>query len=176
MGVLVQSDHNCNEILSRSKIPDYARDYRNGYLFIKGIDKCFEYFLDNMNKATSGVFENHRVDKIKKFIDKFEKAQRLNYLNDISDKEIDEFNIPFSNILLEKLDDFSDYYVDDEWDFEEEMFDRHVDADFPGYKNLVECIKLFHSKFKLVTHKYEINWHDSDSDDEYDSDSSFNDI
>ena len=164
MGILVQSDHNCNATLN--KVPDYAKDYKNEYLFIKGIDKCFEYFSDNINKADRGVFENHRVDKIKKFIGIFEKAQRLNYHNDTNNIEIDEFNLPFSNILLEKVDDFRDYYVDDEWDFEEEMFDRHVDFEFPGYKNLVECVKLFHRKFKLVTHKHEINWHDSDSDDD----------
>ena len=38
MGILPQSDHNCNATLSKSKIPDYARDYRNEYLFIRGID------------------------------------------------------------------------------------------------------------------------------------------
>ena len=38
MGILAQSDHNCNATLSKSKIPDYARDYRNEYLFIRGID------------------------------------------------------------------------------------------------------------------------------------------
>ena len=26
MGILPQSDHNCNATLSKSKIPDYARD------------------------------------------------------------------------------------------------------------------------------------------------------
>ena len=38
MGILPQSDHNCNATLSKSKIPDYARDYRNEYLFIRGVD------------------------------------------------------------------------------------------------------------------------------------------
>ena len=36
--ILPQSDHNCNATLSKSKIPDYARDYRNEYLFIRGFD------------------------------------------------------------------------------------------------------------------------------------------
>ena len=38
MGILPQSDRDSNSILSKSKIPDYARDYRNEYLFIRGID------------------------------------------------------------------------------------------------------------------------------------------
>ena len=169
MGILPQSDHNCN-VLTQNKIPDYARDYRNEYLFIRGIDKCFEYFLDNINKADKGVFENHRVDKIKKYINILEKAQRLNYLNDTTNIKIYDINLPFSNILLEKLGDFGDYYVDDEWEFDQEGFDRFVDREFPGYKNLVKCIELFHSKFKLVTFESLINWPDSDSDDGIDSD------
>lgn len=25
--------------------PDYAKDYKNEFLFLRGIDKCFEYFF-----------------------------------------------------------------------------------------------------------------------------------
>ena len=63
MGILPQVDHNCNSTLN--KVPRYAKDYKNEYLCIRGIDKCFKYFLDNINKADKGVFENHRVDKIR---------------------------------------------------------------------------------------------------------------
>ena len=30
--------------MSRKVIPDYAKDYKNEYLFIRGIDKQFKYF------------------------------------------------------------------------------------------------------------------------------------
>ena len=53
-------------------IPDYAKDFKNEYLFILGINNEFKYFLDNMNGATRGLFENFRVDKIKKFINYFQ--------------------------------------------------------------------------------------------------------
>ena len=49
-------------------IPNYAKDFKNEYLFILGINNEFKYFLDNMNEATRELFENFRVDKIKKFI------------------------------------------------------------------------------------------------------------
>ena len=114
---------------------------KRNIFYIKGIDKCFEYFLVNINKADKGVFENLRVDKIKKYINILEKAQQLNYLNDTTNIKIYDINLPFSNILLEKLGDFGDYYVDDdEWEFDQEMFDRFVDREFLGYKNLVKCI------------------------------------
>ena len=78
---------------------------KRNIFYIKGIDKCFEYFLDNINKADKGVFENLRVDKIKKYINILEKAQQLNYLNDTTNIKIYDINLPFSNILLEKLGD-----------------------------------------------------------------------
>ena len=155
--------------MSRKVIPVYAKDYRNEYLFIRGIDTCFKFFLENMNKADKGIFQNNRVEIIKKKINKLDQSQRLGYLSDISSMEIDEQDVCYSNLLLERLDDFADYYVD-ELEFDEERFDRFVDCEFPGYKNLVECINLFHNKFKIVFNKYKIILPDSD-DDRVDSDS-----
>ena len=39
-------------------IPDYAKDFKNEYLFIIGINNEFKYFLDNIKEATHGLFEN----------------------------------------------------------------------------------------------------------------------
>ena len=55
MGILPQSENNSNSTLNKSKIPDYAKDCKNEYLFIKGIYKCFKFFLDNLDKADKGV-------------------------------------------------------------------------------------------------------------------------
>ena len=63
MGILEQK--NCVRSLN-SKIPEYAMDFKNEYLFIRGINKEFKYVVENINEATRGLFENHRVDKIKK--------------------------------------------------------------------------------------------------------------
>ena len=85
-------------------IPDYARDFKNEYLFIKGINYEFKYFVDNINEASRGLFENHRVDRIKKFIKKFVLAQKLGYLNDVSNFEIKssdvEYLIKIKKILI----------------------------------------------------------------------------
>ena len=52
-------------------IPNYAKDFKNEYLFILGINNEFKYFLDNMNEATRELFENFRVDKIKNLLNYF---------------------------------------------------------------------------------------------------------
>ena len=80
---------------SNSKIPEYAREFKNEYLFIRGINKEFKYVVENINEATRGLFENHRVDKIKKFIKKFLLAQKLGYLNDVSNFEIKSSDVDY---------------------------------------------------------------------------------
>ena len=166
LGILAQTSNYQKFIKKTNQIPDYAREYRNDYLFIRGIDTCFKFFWDNTCKADKGIFQNNRVEIIKKKINKLDQAQRLGYLNDISNMEIDEQDVFYSSSLLEELNDFTDYHVDDDWEIDQERFDRFVDRDFPGYKNLVECIELFHSKFKMVfdKNKIKIIWPDSDSD------------
>ena len=52
------------------KIPEYAKDFKNEWLYIRGINKEFKYFWDNIDNATRGLFQNYRVDRIKKFIKK----------------------------------------------------------------------------------------------------------
>ena len=72
MGSLDQVDHDCNAILSKSKIPDYARDYRNEYLFIKGIDMCFKYYVELLKNWKYNTLDL-RVDRINKYLDIYEK-------------------------------------------------------------------------------------------------------
>ena len=75
--------------MSRKVIPDYAKDYKNEYLFIRGIDKQFKYFLDNIEKADQGVFQNNRVEIIEKNVNRLEKAIKMGYFKDNSNLEID---------------------------------------------------------------------------------------
>ena len=88
MGILDHTSNFQNCIKKTNKIPEYAREFKNEYLFIRGINKEFKYFVENINEATRGLFKNHRVDKIEKFIKKFLLAQKLGYLNDVSNYEI----------------------------------------------------------------------------------------
>ena len=147
--------------------PDYAKDYKKEFIFIKGIDNCFEYFLKNLNKATTGVFQSHRLEKIRLWLPRFDKFHPFNtQLN-----KIDEEDVSCSVILLEQLAEFTDYYVTDEWEFDIVEFCNYVDKDFPGWSNLVETIKLFHSKFIMVYNYYPnilVNYDESDESDESD--------
>ena len=71
MVILAQTSNYQNCIKKTNKIPEYAREFKNEYLFIRGINKEFKYFVDNINEASRGLFENHRVDRIKNLLKNF---------------------------------------------------------------------------------------------------------
>ena len=73
-----------NCIKKTNKIPEYARNFKKEYLFIRGINKEFKYFVDNINDATGGLFENQKIFRIKYFIKRFLKGQERGKLKDIS--------------------------------------------------------------------------------------------
>ena len=116
--------------------PDYAKDFKNEYLFIIGINNEFKYFLDNMNEATRGLFENLRVDKIKKFISKFLLYQNSGYFKDLSNFEIKSSGIKNLIRIKKKFNDFNNLinYRKDCYDGDEQNF---VDP-CPGFINIIE--------------------------------------
>ena len=60
--------------------------------------------MDNIDDAYHGLFLNHRVEIIKKHIKRFELAQRLGWINDVSNFEIDSNDVYYiSNIRLKEI-------------------------------------------------------------------------
>ena len=118
MGILEHFSNSQNCIKSTNKIPEYARDFKKEYLFIRGINKEIKYFVDNINDATTGLFENDRVDRIKYFIKRFLKGQERGKLQDISNfiiRKYDFLNIEefYLNMIFEEDDNpsYRDFYV-----------------------------------------------------------------
>ena len=155
MGILEHFSNSQNCIKSTNKIPEYARDFKKEYLFIRGINKEIKYFVDNINDATTGLFENDRVDRIKYFIKRFLKGQERGKLQDIS-----------SFVLRNYISFIEDLYliIIYEIDFEE--------VDKLDYRHFYELFCKFYEKIKIV-------YYDDDDDDEYvysDSEDSDSDI
>ena len=134
-------------------IPDYAKDYKNEYLFILGINIEFKYFLDNIDEATCGLFENFRVDKIKKFIRLFLAYQNLGQFKDLSNFVIKSSDIKNLIRIKKNFNDFNNLinYRKDCYDGDEQNF---VDP-YPGFINIYDDFVLFCSKFKI---KYDRFW------------------
>ena len=152
MVILALSSNFQNCIKKTNKIPEYARDYKKEYLFIRGINKEFKYFVDNINEATRGLFENHRVARIKYFIKRFLKGQERGKLQDISSFVLRNYDISFIEDLY--------LIIIYEIDFEE--------VDKSDYRDFYELFCKFYEKIKIV-------YYDDDDDEYVYSDSEYSD-
>ena len=121
------TSQNC--IKSTNKIPEYAREYKKEYLFIRGINKEFKYFVDNIDKANTGLFENHRVDSIKYLIKRFLRGQERGKLKDISNLVLPKYDYMY-------IQDFYIYYS-------LEFYDN------PSYIEFFDFIDKLYNKIKI---------------------------
>ena len=173
-------------IKSNNKITPYARDYEKEYLFIRGLNKEFEYFKNKLDKLNDGLFESNISNKIKYNMKRFLRGQEKGKLKDISNLMLPRYdvdNLIFINdqFLMYKIrwDFFNSSDDSDDSDDEDDGSDD-VDVDvgiddsddededdgknvYPGFKEIYDIFKLFFSKIK-----YE--GCDSDSDSDSDSD------
>ena len=171
MGILTQYDHNCNATLSKSKIPDYAKDYRNEYLFIRGINKTCGDFVKKLDDKE--IFKSSKADKLMLYINKLYKAEELGYLNDISKIKFLEEDIKYIDSLELQLDDYRDLYCGEySYEFDEEKYNNNIENDYPGFKKFFECVSPLINKLQIDMNIINrINFDsDSDSDDGVDSD------
>ena len=157
-------------------IPDYAREYKNEYLFIRGIDKTCEKFVKRLD-LEGEVFKSPQANKIMLYFNKFLKAQQLEYLNDISESYLKENDVGFIESLELQLVDYSDLYLNpDSYEFDQERYDN-MENNYPGFNKFFECFRRFYNKLK-VEYLIEEDYYKSiiyDTDDDSDSDSDSDD-
>ena len=84
MVILAHTSNFQKYIKKTNKIPDYARGYKNEYLFIRGINKECEKFVKILDQEGE-IFNNRQAKKVMYYFNKFLKAQEIEYLNDISE-------------------------------------------------------------------------------------------
>ena len=185
MVILAHSSNYQKCIKKTNKIPDYAKEYRNEYLFIRGIDKTCGKFAKRLD-IEGEIFDRPQANKLKLYFNRFLKAQELEYLNDttkISLKYEDIKSIEISGLLL---DDYRDLCCDlDSYEFDQEKYDNEVENDYPGFKEFFESFSRFNDKlnvdqmseveyYKSIISDidsdtdYNIIWSDSDSDSDSD--------
>ena len=169
MGLELHFSNSQNSIKSTNKILPYARDYKKEYLFIIGLNKEFKYFVEHINEVTTGLFESHKVDRIKYFIKRFLKGQERGKLKDISNFE---FNNNDVNNIIEIKKNFNNFnqYIEFCKDCYDDDDDPFINP-YPGFKNIYDDFELFFSKLK-IKYKEFIYVNDSDSD----SDSDIEDV
>ena len=192
MGILSTSSNYQNFIKStNNKIPEYAREYKREYQFIRGINKEFKYFINKLDNLNNGLFESNIADRIKYNMKRFLRAQERGKLKDISNLMLpryDVVNLIFINdrFRMYKIrwdffnpSDDSDDEVDDSVNIDdsddsdvEVGIDDSDDEDneydgknvYPGFKEIYDIFNLFFSKIKYKScDSYSDSYSDSDS-------------
>ena len=149
-------------------MPDYARGYRNEYLFIRGIDKECEKFIKILDQEGE-IFNKPQVEKVMYYFNKFLKAQELEYLNDISELYFKESDVRSIESIELQLDDYMDLFYDPySYEFGQEKYEN----DYSGLKEFFESFSKFNDKIKkeelsFSDFKSDIINLDIDSDDDY---------
>ena len=163
-----------NFIKLNNKIPEYARDYKKEYLFIRGINKEFLYFKNKLDKLNDGLFESNISNRIKYNMKRFLRGQEKGKLKDISNLMLPRYdvdNLIFINNNFQMYNIRWDFFNDsDDSDDSDDDVDVGIDDSdddyivdsnnvYPGFKDIYDIFKLFFSKIK-----YEGCDSDSDSD------------
>ena len=170
MGILEHSSNQQKCIKKTNKIPEYARDFKNEYLFVRGINKTCEEFVKRLD-IEGKVINTPQAHKLMLHFRRFLKAQELDYLKDISEFYFKESDVNFIESLELQIDDYMDIFYDpDSYKFDQEKYEN----DNSGLKEFHESFSKFKDKIKIeeITFsdfKNSLNFLDSDSDDGIDS-------
>ena len=117
-------------------IPSYARDYPKEFLLIRGIERCFKYYVNLIQSQRYNTSDN-RLEKVNKYLDLYQK--KICIPTEIQYDDLKHF------IVLDKLvngikDNFEDYVGCCETDVDD------IDFYYPGFTNLYNTLKRFRSK------------------------------
>ena len=154
--------------MSNKVIPDYAKDFKREWQYIKGINNKCDVFLYKLIFAIiisfdKDIFNSSGANNIKNYIRRFFKAQERGQLKDISNFYFNYFDFKCIECLIEKVVFYRDFYRD----FYEKLnsIKFNIEKDYPGFKDFLELITLLDDKIKKQEDSYLFRLkYDSDSD------------
>ena len=140
-------------LTSKNKIPEYAREYKREYQFIRLLNKEFKYFRNKLDNLNNGLFESYIADRVKYFMKRFLRGKEKGKLKDISDLVLQREDI---DILL---------FINTHFGYYKLRYDAFDDDEkpYPGFIEIYDIFKLFFNQIKY-------KGFDSDSDSDYDCD------
>ena len=166
------------------------------YLYIRGLNKEFKYFINKLDDLNNGLFESNISNRIKYNMKRFLRGQEKGKLKDISNLMLprdDVYNLIFINDRFRMYKIRWDYFnpSDDSDDSDDDNDDEDDDSDdsdvevgiddsddedneydgknvYPGFKEIYDIFNLFFSKIKIEGCDSDS---DCDSDCDCDSDS-----
>ena len=150
-----------NTETTQNKIPEYAKDFKREWQYIRGINKECGNFINRLDFG-GDLFNSSRAKGIKYFIRVILKAEELGKIKEISSLVFKECDVNNIECLEEQLDYYCDLYINpDSLEFDQEYYDLFIDRHYPGFKEFFELINLINDKIKK---EEPIIIFDSDSD------------
>ena len=112
MGILEHTSNYQKCIIKTNKIPDYASEFRNEYLFIRGINKECEKIVKIL--GIEEIFNSFQAKRLMRYFNKFLRYQQINYLNDTSEINFKYEDVKSIESLGLQLDDYRCFYFDED--------------------------------------------------------------
>ena len=123
MVILAQTSNFQNCIKKTNKIPEYAREFKNEYLFIRGINKICEEFVKKLD-LDAKIFDTPQAYQRMLYFRRFLKAKEFGYVDDNSEFKFEESDVNYIDSLGLQLDDYMDLFYDlDSGKFNQERYD-----------------------------------------------------
>ena len=184
---------------ANNKIPEYAREYKREYLFVKGLNLQFGYFNKKLEYLNDGLFETELAKEIKIYMKGFLRRQKENKFKNLAniiyfpDNFLDHIYFMNQNFDCYKLrydafcDDGKDYndYLSDtsdtsddedddvEYSYEYIEYKKEYLVDGKPYPGFIEFYDIFKQIFNQIKKD---NESDIDIDEIIESDGSDIDI
>ena len=166
--------------IKSNKIPEYAKEYKREYQFIRGLNKEFEYFIKKLDDLNNGLFETNSANSIKYYMKRFLRRQEDGKFKDISNFIFPD-NILNNIIFINEQFGYYKLRYDAFCDDSDIVGDYDSDSDNGGnseylvdgkpYPGFIEFYDIFKKIFNQIK-----NDDDSDDDDDSDYDVYFDDF
>ena len=152
---------------TNNKIPEYAREYKREYQFIRGINKEFKYFINKLDNLNNGLFESYIADRIKYFMKRFLRGQEKGKLKDISDLVLQREDINNLIFINEQFGYYKLRYdaINNVSDSDED-FDEVNEVVYPGFGKLYKLFKIFYNKLNIY-YEEESDYEEEENDEDF---------
>ena len=150
-------------LTSKNNIPEYAREYKREYQYIRLLNKELKYFYNHLDKINDGLFKSKRSDRLGYLIKRFLRAQEKGKFKDISEFVIYENDVDYFIKIKDRFRCYKlRYNACNDVDSDDEYCGDVNEVVYPGFGYIFNLFETFFNKLNI---EYEDRYSD-----EYDSD------
>ena len=135
--------------IKSNKIPEYAKDFKREYMFIKGLNIKLGYFTERLIDLNNGLFETKLTKEIKYYMKSFIRKQKENKFKDVSNLILPDNFLNHIKFINEQFGYYKlryDAFCDDDEDNNVYLSDSSSDDDVDYSDEYKEYLSKINSK------------------------------